>query len=350
MAQEIRLWEVTPERTLVEVAPSEINREEELEDWLESNISMLDPDLLVIGRQVRTDFHGAIDLLCIDRAGSMVVVELKKAQARREVTAQVLDDASWVKGLGAEEIADIAASKHDGDEGWLATAFLEKFDEELPTSLNVDHRSLIVAEYMDDDAERIVTYLSDMNVPINMVTVQHFKDRNGREMLAQVFLVEPEQAKEASKSKLSTRPRVDDLFKMAEDSGIGHLFERLREGVRRVLSAYPYPESMLYQCRTREGKLRAILEVNASRSDNEGMGFTAHATRFGEHLGIDLDRLKALLPTNVQETTSVRQWRGSSDEEKANAVSLEGDFHTVEEVDKFVKGLRQAVVQSAKTV
>lgn len=74
------------------------------------------------------------------------------------------------------------------------------------------------------------------------------------------------------------------------------------------------------------------------------MGFTAHATRFDEHLGIDLDRLKALLPTNVQETTSVQQWRGSSDDEKANAVSLEGDFHTAAEVDKFVEGLRQAIV------
>lgn len=342
MAQEIRLWEVTSERTLLEVAPGGINREEELEDWLESNISMLDPDLLVIGRQVRTDFRGAIDLLCIDSAGSMVVVEIKKAQAPREVTAQVLDYASWVKDLGAEEIANIAASNHDGDEDWLATAFLEKFEEELPHTLNADHRSLIVAESMDESTERIVTYLSDMNVPVNMVTVQHFKDRNGKEILAQVFLVEPEQAKGASKSKLSTRPRVDDLFKMAEDSGIGHCFERLREGVRRVLRACPYPESMRYQYKTPEGRLRAILEVNATRSDNERMGFTAHATRFDEHLGIDLDRLKALLPTNAQETASVRQWRGSSDDEKENAVGLEGDFHTVEEVDKFVEGLRQA--------
>ena len=53
MPQKIRMWEVTPQNTLSEISSNEISLEERLEDWLASDISMLDPDLLVIGRQVR---------------------------------------------------------------------------------------------------------------------------------------------------------------------------------------------------------------------------------------------------------------------------------------------------------
>ena len=55
---------------------------------------MLDPDLLVIGRQVPTGFGGTVDLLCLDPTGALVVVELKKGKTPREVTAQALDYAS----------------------------------------------------------------------------------------------------------------------------------------------------------------------------------------------------------------------------------------------------------------
>ena len=70
MPQRIRMWEVTPQNTLSEISSNEISLEERLEDWLASDISMLDPDLLVIGRQVRTDFGGEIDLLCMDIRGA----------------------------------------------------------------------------------------------------------------------------------------------------------------------------------------------------------------------------------------------------------------------------------------
>ena len=183
MPQQIRMWEIVPDNnTLAEVTASGIGLEERLEDWLESDISMLDDNLLVIGRQVRTPFGGIIDLLCLDDAGDTVIVELKKGKTPREVTAQALDYASWVKDLSLERIREIAAgySKRGSS---LEDAFRSRFDRPLPETLNVNHRSLIVAEQMDDSTERIVRYLSDVSVPVNVATVQHFKDSNGREML-----------------------------------------------------------------------------------------------------------------------------------------------------------------------
>ena len=341
MPQEIRLWEVAPKEAPVELTHSSVNLEEDLEGWLESDISMLDPDLLVIGRQVPTGLKTKIDLLCIDREGSLVVVELKKGLTPREVTAQALDYASWVKDLEVEQIEKIA-SEYGKSDGWLEDQFRERFDVELPETLNEDHRSLVVAESIDDSTERIVTYLADLGVHINVATVQHFKDRDGRELLAQVFLVEPEKAKETFRSKRRTAFGIGKLLEMAKDNDIGHLFERLRDRVRGV-RVIPQRDAVLYVRKTHENKHLTMLKVYAHRSENGGMRFIAHATRFYEHLRIDLGALKSLLPTNARETTYVRGWGGSSDEEQATAVSLEGDFQTVEEVDKFVEGLRQAI-------
>ena len=70
--QQVRLWEITPDRKLVEIAAETIGLEEWIEDWLESDISALDPDLMVIGRQVHTSFGGVIDLLCRKSSGACV--------------------------------------------------------------------------------------------------------------------------------------------------------------------------------------------------------------------------------------------------------------------------------------
>ena len=170
MTQKIRMWEVSPQNTLTEISSGEISLEERLEDWLESDISMLAPNLLVIGRQVQTAFGGWIDLLCLDSNGDTVVVELKKGRTPREVTAQALDYASWVRGLSFDEITDIA-ERYSKLGGLLTEAFEERFEEPLPDTLNQNHHTLIVAETMDDSTERIVRYLSDMNLPINVATV-----------------------------------------------------------------------------------------------------------------------------------------------------------------------------------
>ena len=62
----------------------------------------------MIGRQVYTDFGKVMDLLCLDRVGDTVVVELKKGQTPRDTVAQALEYASWVKDLSHDRITEIA--------------------------------------------------------------------------------------------------------------------------------------------------------------------------------------------------------------------------------------------------
>ena len=345
--QQVHLWEVVSDKKLHEIPSDQINLEERLEDWLAPDISVLDPNLLVIGRQVRTDFGGTIDLLCLDSAGDTVVVELKKGRTPREVAAQALDYASWVRDLSHEQITSIADDYLRSSDS-LASAFQERFERSLPNELNLGHRSLIVAESMDSSTERIVRYLASMNVPINIATIQHFKDNAGRSMLAQVYLIEPEEAEAKSQatSKRANRGTVSGLQVLADETDIGPLYARMRSGVRGILSASPYLDRMWYQLRLNNGGVRTVLIVSAIPDEEKGgMGFTVHADRLNEQLGIDFETLRMWLPP-ISNEADLSGWSGSSKYDKRGTRGLVGFFQSTEEVDKFVNALRSATVQS----
>ena len=343
--QKIRLWEISPDQKLAELTSNQISLEERLEDWLASDISVLDPNLLVIGRQVDTDFGGTIDLLCLDSAGDTVVVELKKGKTPREVTAQALDYASWVKDLSVERLAGIADDYFRSPDS-LVAQFQNNFGEDLPSELNLNHRSLVVAEEIDAGTERIVRYLSDMNVPVNVATVQHFRDKDGREILAQVYLIKPEvaEAKSKSASKRTPRKTLAELQTLADDNGIGELYRQVRDGVRGVLSAHALtPTDIGYATPIDGGGRRTVLIISAAPSEEDGrLRFTVHATRFNSHLGVQLEELLAYLPGDTRDE-NVKGWVGSSPDEREKAIGLTGSFQSVGEVETFLAGLRSRV-------
>lgn len=303
MPQKIRLWAVADNQIPKEVDPAPIRSEKRLHDWLENDISMLDEELLVIGREVEAHDRSRIDLLCIDAEGDLVVVELKQGKTPREVAAQALDYASWVKDLTADDIEAIA--ERYGRIGSLQEAMRERF-RSVPSALNENHRSLIVAEAIDQSSERIVRYLSELGVPINVATVQVFQDPSGQEILAQVFLVEPEIARDRARAAARKRPyrTVGEIDELAVASGLDHLYRPL-QGLPKALRRQSYWESMGYYCRFKDSegisRTTTVMMVNVAKPDNGGLAFEVHATRFNEHLKTPLENLRTMLPSNVRE-------------------------------------------------
>ena len=343
MTQRIRLWKVAKDVVPEEIHNSKIGLEKRLEDWLVRDISMLDQDLLVVGQQVPTAYGGSIDLLCIDREGFLVVVELKQGRTPREVAAQALDYASWVKDLNTDDVEKIAKD-YANIENTLQDALVDKFGA-VPDDLCEHHRSIIVAEAIDDSTERIVRYLSELGVPINVVRMHAFKDSSGQEMLAQVFLVEPDIARDRARSLSNRRryPTALEIQELADKNEIGELFRRLKEGVNRI---FVYPgfdkTKARYRWKSKDNKLTLVLDVYAVSEEPGKMPFVIHATRCNDHLGIPIEKLRTMLPTNTKEYPDVRKWNYSSPEEKESAEGLKGTFCTHDEVDKFAAGLREA--------
>lgn len=252
-----------------------------------------------------------------------------------------MDYVSWVKDLSSDQIKDIATD-YPKIEGSLEDAFEAQFGERLPDTLNLSHRSLIVAEAMDASTDRIVRYLSGMNVPINVATVQHFMDKDGRELLAQVYLIEPEvsEVKALSTSKRTSQRSLASLRAMADANGIGDLYRQMEEGVSRSLSSQPYNDSVGYASRLDGGGTRTVMYIYTFRdAEIGGLKFEINVNRLQSYLGIDWEELRRLLPETNRET---RVLRGIPSEERGNAHGLEGGFQTIEEVDRFLNGLRAA--------
>jgi hypothetical protein len=87
--------------------------------------------------------------------------------------------------------------------GSFDAAFRQRFDQDPPEDLNENHYLIIVASELDASTERIVEYVSDYGVPINVVFFQHFHDGE-REYLARSWLSDPEEVEtRASKAKPS---------------------------------------------------------------------------------------------------------------------------------------------------
>ena len=339
MPQKIRLWEVKDNELPKTIPSTKIGREKRLHDWLENDISLLDPNLLVIGREVRTKSGGRIDLLCIDKYGDLVAVELKRGETKTDVAAQALDYASWVKDLTADEIEGIA--EEYPKIGSLQEA-LQQFDPP-PSTLNESHRSLIVAEDIGPSTERIVGYLSELGVPINVATVQVFKSASGQEMLAQVFLIEPNVAQDrADRARvLSSKRNMAEMEALAEKNGLGDLYRKMKS-IRRVMTMQPVPYSVQIAYGWKNNGSSTAMFVYAVKLDDHGLAFQLHATRCCNRLDIPLENLRAMLPANAAEDISVRGWKYSSEEEQESAIGFKGAFRTPEEVETFVAKLTEA--------
>jgi hypothetical protein len=147
---------------------SSLAKEQLLEDMIVAAPRMLSEEWMLIGRQEDTGFGGRIDLLAMAPDGALVLIELKRDRTPREVVAQALDYACWVEQLQAEDIAAIYQRFAPGRS--LAEDFGARFGQDLDEdSLNQSHQIILVAASIDESTERIVAYLSEREIPINVL-------------------------------------------------------------------------------------------------------------------------------------------------------------------------------------
>lgn len=202
----VSVWRIDDGRA-VAVERTALANEKLLEDILESDISLLGlpNQLLVVGRQVVTEYAGRVDLLCVDAEGNLFVVEIKKDRTPREVVAQAMDYGYWVRDLGYDDIRDIYLHYKPG--GDFDDAFRIAFGLEPPEAVNSEHQLVIVASALDPASERIVTYSQGFGVPMNVVFFQTFQE-NGAQYLTRTWLIDPVDEAPARKAGQTKKQRA----------------------------------------------------------------------------------------------------------------------------------------------
>lgn len=196
------LWKIgsIPE----ELSTSSLSKEQLLEDMIVARPKLLSEEWMLIGRQEDTGYGGRIDLLAIAPDGSLVLIELKRDKTPREVVAQSLDYAFWVEKLKPEDISAIYRRFKKSDAN-LAVDFQDKFgiplDEE---SINSTHQIIIVASSLDESSERIVSYLNERDIPINVLCFQVFSLGN-EQIISRSWLLDPVQTQSHASTPLASQ-------------------------------------------------------------------------------------------------------------------------------------------------
>lgn len=337
MPEQVKLWRVTAGDYLEEVPVAPLDLEDRLESWMAGDISMLQSGLLVIGRQVQTDYGGIIDLLCLDQDGDCVIVELKRGLTPREVAAQALDYASWVNDLSGKRIEDIA-NAYLGAAGPLEEAFSRRFNSELPEVLNGDHSILVVGSQIDASTERIIRYLSGVHgVAINAATFQYFQTESGEELLSRLVLLEQAPAMRSSGSKRRPNLTFDELREIAKENGVGGLYDALMDELSKSPRLIKQPTlSSVSFAALLDGSRRTIFSLIPTKSSAEaGLHFQLYVARALNLTGLAEVDLMAFVPIDRQPWS----YPGSVDPGWAG---VSGYFHDHDECERFIRGFTAA--------
>lgn len=187
MAIQTALWKVGQQPQ--ELAMGILASEKQLEDMIVASPRLISDEWMLIGRQEDTGFGGRIDLLALAPDGSLVLIELKRDKTPRDVVAQSLDYASWVSSLRADEIDAIYKRFIPG--GNLAADFHARFGAALDEdALNEVHQIVIVAASLDSSTERIVGYLNERGIAINVLCFQIFV-HGAEQFISRAWLLDP---------------------------------------------------------------------------------------------------------------------------------------------------------------
>jgi len=333
MPAEVRLWSVVGD-SLSELPRTRLDLEERLEAWLERDISILSHDLLVVGRQVETAYGGIIDLLCIDRSGDTVIVELKRDKTPREITAQALDYGSWVNELSHETLSALA-DRYLASKGTdLQQSFRARFGSDLPEILNEGHAILILSSSIDPSSERIIKYLSTVHgVNINAVTFSYFRAEQS-ELIARVFLLEPveveERSRRSSESKRQPNLTPDELVDASIRAGVDHLYRALERKLSEILYRRTTRSSLAFYGRFGGGYKAVFSLLPLDSSESSGLRFILYLYRLAEFLGVSTDQIEASLPQSHE------PWKYYSSADQ-DASGFAGYFREQQDVERFLE-------------
>jgi hypothetical protein len=315
------------------VSSSKLNLEERLETWIEKDVSLISDGILIVGRQVETSYGGVIDLLGMDRNGDLVILELKRDKTPREITAQILDYASWVKDLSNESVSNIANKYLEPSS--LETAFQKKFGIDLPEVINESHSMLIIASQIDPASERIIKYLSETyGVNINAATFQHFEDDTNLEFIGRVFLIQPSDIESSSGSSSKRKPNLsqEELSRIANEKGLGKFYEDLTLALEKHLIKTTNRSALAFYGSIGDGRKSIFSLIPTQSSQDGGLKFQIYVSRFLNYFKIEHEILLSMLPKNKED------WKyfGEADEDYSG---LTGYFQTEEEVKRFASWL-----------
>jgi Endonuclease NucS C-terminal domain len=249
----------------VRVDAANLQLEQQLEEWIESDPALAVEGLRVVGRQIVLE-GGRLDLLGIDPQGQWVLVEIKRGKLYRDTLAQALDYAATIATMPSDKLAEIIGTylskRGESLQGHPAEGALALSpDGAQPRDVQV----AVVGTGRDPSLDRLVNYLGTAyGVPIRVVTFEVFDLGDERQMLVR----EVTEADTPSETPAAHGYSLDAVFALAEQWGAGDRFRVLYDGAERNgLYARPFKQSIMYT--SPSNKTRLLFTVWAVNDKGE---------------------------------------------------------------------------------
>jgi len=172
-----------------------------------------------------------LDLLVVDKNGSLGIVELKRGRSPRDTVAQILEYASKSRSLSLDELeerVDLEAAYGKVKEDYPdIEGGLSEFKEHIKQNLNAGKFNLVIVSYFIDETTReIMDYLRVFGVQISGLEFKYFEGDN-EEYFVTNWIGEEEVEEILSKGKktLSQTRNIEVFSELLED------FKRKNPGV-----------------------------------------------------------------------------------------------------------------------
>jgi len=150
----------------------QIREREHLQEWIAKNPEMLGEELLIIQKEFDgfNDTNERLDLLAIDKAGGLVIIENKLDDTGRNVVWQALKYASYCSTLTTSQVLKIYQDylnkwQQGEDAKQNLLDFLERSEEELLLNRN-DQRIIFVANHYRKEVTSTVLWLLNHDIQI----------------------------------------------------------------------------------------------------------------------------------------------------------------------------------------
>jgi hypothetical protein len=232
------LWKITdkgPKQVPETKFKQEKLLEENLEDWICSDGTILGEPLYIIGRQVLIpDIKDRLDVLALDPQGNAVIIELKRGKLKDPVDMQALRYASYISKWRFSDFENVARHYFNqmSDPEFNFNSLYESFCEsanvdEIP-DINTDQRAIIVGSSVREKLGSVALWLYEHTIDIKVIEVQAFKD--GSDIFIEPNIVVPVQV-----SKFSDTGKIKpDGSPWLREGKIWHLEKRCSPATKNV--------------------------------------------------------------------------------------------------------------------
>ena len=201
----------------------------DIQEWIEKSPTILGEELLVIGKEVILPSGKRLDLLCVDKAAALVVVELKRDDSGVSVEWQAIKYASYCSNFLPEEIFRQYAGYLDKSEADAAKAIEEFIDDDIE-SLNSDQRIILASKEFNSEVISAVLWLREFGVAIQCTRLAPYLDVDGDLFIKPETIIPLPEAKDYIERKETKQRKVTS----APGEWTGCWFVNVGEGPHRT--------------------------------------------------------------------------------------------------------------------